>query len=219
MKLGFALPQIGALAGAEAIARVAKKAEQSGYDSVWVLDRLLWPLKPQAPYPGAADGTLPELYKTVLDPLETLAFVAGHTNRLELGTSVLNIPFYNPVMLARQLSTIDQFSAGKLRVGFGLGWSPDEFEALGATMKDRGTKAEEFIEVLKTIWTAEPVEFSENSIACPDRRSVPSPSKSRDRPFFWPPSRRRRSIGSRAAATDGCPSSSRSIKSPKCLKE
>ena len=111
MRLGFALPQIGPLAGAEALIRVAKGAEDLGFDSLWVLDRVLWPVDPQSPYP-VGDGTLPALYKNVLDPLETLTFVAAHTTKISLGTSVLNIPFYNPTLLARRLSTLDVLSGG-----------------------------------------------------------------------------------------------------------
>jgi len=104
MRLGFALPQNGPLAGAEALIRVAKRAEDLEFDSLWVLDRVLWPVEPQSPYP-LGDGTWPELYKNVLDPLETLTFVAAHTTKIGLGTSILNIPFYNPTLLARRLST------------------------------------------------------------------------------------------------------------------
>ncbi len=158
MRLGFTLPQIGPNSGPEALITVAKGAEELGFDSLWVLDRLLWPVDPQAPYP-VGDGTLPELYKIVLDPLETLTFVGAHTSRIGLGTSVLNIPFYNPVMLARRLSTIDVLSGGRLRLGLGMGWSPDEFDAAGSAMKDRGKRADEFLQVLKAIWTTDPVEF------------------------------------------------------------
>ena len=158
MRLGFALPQVGPLAGAEALIRVAKRAEDLGFDSLWVLDRVLWPVDPQSPYP-VGDGTLPELYKNVLDPLETLTFVAAHTTKIGLGTSVLNIPFYNPTLLARRLSTLDVLSGGRLQVGFGNGWSPDEYEAVGTSLKTRGKRADESLQVLEAIWTTDPVEF------------------------------------------------------------
>lgn len=158
MRYGFALPQIGSLAGPEAVITVAKRAEQLGYDSLWVLERVLWPVNPRAPYP-IGDGSLPTQYKSVLDPLETLTFAAAHTSRIALATGVLNIPWYNPVLLARRLTTLDVLSGGRLRAGFGIGWSPDEYEAVGATWSDRGKRAEEAIEVLKKIWTTDPVEF------------------------------------------------------------
>ena len=113
MRFGFALPQIGSAAGPEGLVAAAKRAEDLGFDSLWVLDRLLWPINPREPYAG---GPLPVKYKSVLDPLETLTFAAAHTRRLALGTSVLNIPWYNPVLLARRLTTLDVLSGGRLRV-------------------------------------------------------------------------------------------------------
>jgi len=157
MRFGFALPQVGLPAGPEAVAMVAKRAEDLGFDSLWVLDRILWPVNPQAPYP-LGDGSLPVQYKNVLDPVETLTFAAAHTSRIALATGVLNLPWYNPVLLARRLTTLDILSHGRLRVGFGMGWSPDEYEAAGAPWPDRGKRADEAIQVLKKIWTTDPVE-------------------------------------------------------------
>jgi alkanesulfonate monooxygenase SsuD/methylene tetrahydromethanopterin reductase-like flavin-dependent oxidoreductase (luciferase family) len=119
MRIGFALPQIGKAAGPDAVAAVAKRAEELGYDSLWVADRLLYPEKPRAPYP-VGDGTLPVQYKTSMDPLQTLAFAAAETKRIAVGTSVLNLPWYSPVLLARSLTTLDVLSGGRLRVGLGM---------------------------------------------------------------------------------------------------
>jgi len=102
-----------------------------------------------------------------LDPIESLTFVAAHTRRIGLGTSVLDLPFYNPVILARRLTSLDILSSGRLRAGFGLGWSADEFAAAGASQKERGARADEFLAVLKTIWTEDPVEFHGKYFAVP----------------------------------------------------
>jgi len=102
MRFGFALPQAGSAIGPEGLVTAAKRAEDLGFDSLWVLDRILWPVNPKVPYP-IGDGSLPVKYKNVLDPLETLTFAAAHTRRIALGTSVLNLPWYNPVLLARRL--------------------------------------------------------------------------------------------------------------------
>jgi probable F420-dependent oxidoreductase len=158
MRLGFALPQIGAFAGPEPVAAIAQRAEALGYDSLWVLDRLLWPVKPQAPYP-VGDGSLPEVYKRALDPVETLTFAAALTRKIALGTSILNMPWYNPVLLARSLTSLDVLSGGRLRVGLGIGWSPDEYIAAGSTWNERGKRMDESIKALKAIWTTDPVEF------------------------------------------------------------
>jgi probable F420-dependent oxidoreductase len=159
MKTGFALPNIGPVATAEAVIKVAQRAEALAYDSLWTIERLLWPVKPQTPYPVTPDGLLPEQYKHILDPLDTLTFAAAHTKAITLGTSVLDIPYHNPVTLGRHLTTIDFLSNGRLRVGLGLGWSKDEMDATGADMKHRGAMADEFLQALKAIWTTNPVEF------------------------------------------------------------
>ena len=112
MKIGFALPNIGPLGSAQAISKVAGRAEALGYDSLWTIERLLWPVKPQTPYPVTPDGLLPEFYKYSLDPLDTLTFAAAHTKTVALGTSVLDIPYYNPVTLARRLTTLISFPMG-----------------------------------------------------------------------------------------------------------
>ena len=158
MRLGFALPQVGAFAGPEAVTAIAQRAEALGYDSLWVLDRLLWPVKPQVPYP-LGDGSLPEQYKRALDPVETLTFAAALTRKIALGTSVLNLPWYNPVLLARRLTSLDVLSGGRLRVGLGIGWSSDEYVAAGSKWNERGKRADESIQALKAIWTTNPVEF------------------------------------------------------------
>jgi probable F420-dependent oxidoreductase len=159
MRLGCTLPSVGPLAGPDAIARVARRAEEIGYHSLWVLDRLLHPVAPRTPYPASADGSLPEYFKRAMDPLEALTFAAAHTRRITLGTAVLNMPFYHPLVLARRLATLDVLSGGRLRVGLGQAWSADELEAVGADPGARGARADEFIQVLKALWGPDPVSF------------------------------------------------------------
>ncbi|HZQ23392.1 MAG TPA: LLM class F420-dependent oxidoreductase [Terriglobales bacterium] len=159
MKIGFSLPNIGPIGTAEAIAKVAQRAEALGYSTLWTIERLLYPVKPQRPYPGTPDGHLPEVYKQVLDPLDALTYVAAQTKKIRLGTSVLDMPYHNPVVLARRLTTLDVLSNGRLNVGLGLGWSKDEMDATNADITKRGALADEFLPLLKAIWTTNPVEF------------------------------------------------------------
>jgi len=159
MRAGFSIPNGGPIARAEAIVEIAKRAEELDYHTLWTFERLLYAVNPQNPYPGTSDGKWPSIFRRMLDPLDTLTFLAGQTRKIFLGTSVLDIPYYNPVTLARRLTTIDHLSNGRLRVGFGIGWSKDEMDATGAEMKQRGPKADEFLQVLKAIWTQNPVEF------------------------------------------------------------
>src|SRR5262245_4642632 len=183
MRIGFALPQVGSAVGPEALVMVAKRAEDLGFDSLWVLDRILWPLNPRAPYP-LGDGSLPVQYKSMLDPLETLTFAAAHTSRIALGTAVLNLPWYNPVLLARRLTTLDILSFGRLRVGFGIGWSPDEYEAAGVTWYERGKRADESIKALKKIWTTDPVEFQGKYYRIPKSVIGPKPVQKPHPPIY-----------------------------------
>jgi probable F420-dependent oxidoreductase len=163
VRLGFILPQIGPWAGADALRLVASRAEEVGYDALWVTERTLFPVELQTPYPG---GTLPEVYKWTLDPLDSLTFVAAQT-KLRLGTSVLNLPWYSPLLLARRLTTLDILSNGRLVVGLGQGWSKDEYDAAGASWSDRGRRFEEAVEALKAVWTTDPVEFRGNFYSIP----------------------------------------------------
>ncbi len=183
MRLGFALPQIGSVAGRDSLVTVAQRAEDLGFDGLWVLDRILFPVKPRAPYP-VGDGSLPVKYKHTLDPLETLTFVAANTRRIWLGTSILNLPWYNPVLLARRLTTLDVLSGGRLRVGFGMGWSPDEYEAAGAPWQERGKRADELIRALKAIWTTDPVEFQGKYYRVPKSFIGPKPVQKPHPPIY-----------------------------------
>ncbi len=184
MRIGFNLPQIGPAASPTAIVQAAQKAEALGYDSVWVTERVLYPVNPQTPYPATPDGSLPEPYKIVFDPVEALTFAAAHTRRIHLGTSVLDIPYYNPVMLARRLTTLDVLSGGRLRVGLGLGWSKDEFEAVVASLSERGRRADEFLRVLIAIWTMDPVEFHGDYYHVPRAFIGPKPVQKPHPPIY-----------------------------------
>jgi len=198
MKIGFALPSLGHLAGPASLVKVAQRAEALGYDSLWTGERLLAPLRPQVPYRGTPDGSLPESFRRALDPLETLVFVAAHTNKVHLGTSVINIPYYNPVMLARQLTTVDVLSNGRLCVGLGLAWNKDEMDATGADMKQRGAVADEFLEVLKALWTTNPVEFQGKFFRVPrsyvDLKPVQKPHPPIYMAAFAPPAMKRMAV-------------------------
>jgi probable F420-dependent oxidoreductase len=152
MHLGLSLPQMGHLADPAATRLVAQQAEALGYDSLWTNDRLLSPLDPRNPYPGALDGVLPTVQQAVLDPVVCLTLAAAVTERVRLGTDVLIAPLYAPVLLARTLATLDAVSAGRLVVGLGLGWSEDEFEAAAMPFARRGERLEEVLDVMHALW-------------------------------------------------------------------
>lgn len=175
MKYGISLPQIGKLASADAIRAVAQHAEKIDYDSLWVLERTLKPVKPVIPYPATKDGELPEEYKIVFDPIESLTFAAAVTSRIRLGTSVIVLSNHQPLSLARRLATLDQLSNGRLVCGFGVGWSKDEIEAAGVNFETRGRRASEFVRVMKAIWSDDPVEFRGDFFQIPKSYIGPKP--------------------------------------------
>lgn len=161
VKIGLRLPQTGeGHATKENIIRLAKGAETAGIDSLWVLERLIWPLNPQDPYPGTTDGKFPTDWQYIFDPLETLTFVAGNTEKIALGTSVIDILFHNPVILARRFATLDILSGGRAIAGCGIGWSRDEYQVSGIPFRNRGKRQDEYLQILKKVWTGDVVCYS-----------------------------------------------------------
>jgi probable F420-dependent oxidoreductase len=175
LKVGVSLPQAGQQATRENVIQMAKNAESEGFDSLWVFERLLWPINPQTPYPGTPDGSLPIESQIMLDPLETLTYVAANTNKIALGTSVIDMLFHNPVILARRFATLDVLSEGRSIAGFGIGWSKDEYQASNIPFQNRGKRADEFIQVLKRIWTDNVVEFKGKYYSVPASKIGPKP--------------------------------------------
>lgn len=167
MQIGFALPTSGSWATPDNVLHIATRAEELGYASLWTFQRLL----------SDVDGTWGEMYRSVQDPLVTLGFVAAVTRRIGLGVAVLNVPFVSPVLLAKQATTVDVLSGGRLDLGLGLGWSDEEYAASGTTKQRVGRRAEEFVQVLRTLWTDEVVEHSGEFYQIPRTRFEPKPAR------------------------------------------
>jgi probable F420-dependent oxidoreductase len=182
--VGLTLPQAGQQATRENVIQAAQQAEKEGFDSLWVFERLLWPINPQTPYPVTPDGSLPIEYQNVLDPLETLTYVAGITNRIALGTCVIDMLFHNPVVLARRFATLDFLSEGRTICGLGIGWSKDEYQVSNIPFKDRGKRADEFIETLKRIWTDDVAEFTGKFYNIPASKIGPKPVQKPHIPIY-----------------------------------
>jgi probable F420-dependent oxidoreductase len=163
--LGFGLPVSGSWATPENMRGFAGRAEQLGYTSLWSFQRLLNP----------AGGDYGPMYRSVHDPLITLAYAAAATDRIRLGTAVVNAPFYAPIVLAKQLISLDVLSGGRLDVGLGLGWSPEEFEAVGIPYERRGARMVEFVRCLRRIFTENPVEFAGEFYDLPPVTVAPRP--------------------------------------------
>jgi probable F420-dependent oxidoreductase len=184
LKVGITLPQAGQQATRENVIHIAQNAESEGFDSLWVFERLLWPINPQTPYPATPDGSLPNEYQIILDPLETLTYVAAKTNKIALGTSVMDILFHSPVILARRFATLDLLSEGRAIAGLGIGWSKDEYQASNIPFKDKGERANEFLHVLKRIWTDDVVEFKGKYYNIPASKIGPKPVQKPHPPIY-----------------------------------
>jgi probable F420-dependent oxidoreductase len=178
MKVGIRLPQTGQQAILENIICLAKEADQKGFDSLWVLERLLWPV---SPHPGE---NFPPDWQEVLEPLELLTFVAAITNRIRLGTSVIDMLFHNPVILAKRFATLDLLSRGRAIAGLGIGWSKDEFMASNISMEKRGKRADECIQLLKSVWSDEIIEFHGDFYNIPPSKIGPKPVQKPTLPIY-----------------------------------
>jgi probable F420-dependent oxidoreductase len=174
MEIGIALPHFGPYASREAIIRVAQEAEQMGFGSLWVLERMLRPTHP-VPWIGGRVAFIDEPYAISYDPIETLTFAAAKTERIKLGTSVIDALFHVPVTLARRLATLDQFSGGRVIAGLGQGSLEDEFKAANIPMKRRGSGLEEVVAAMRAVWGPDPVSFSGRFYTIPESQIGPKP--------------------------------------------
>ena len=165
MKIGFGLPVSGSWATPDTVAHVARRAEELGYHSLWTFQRLLSPV----------DASWGEMYRGVHDPLVALAYAAAVTERVRLGVAVVNLPFVTPVLLAKQSTTVDILSGGRLDLGLGLGWAEEEYVASAVSKRHQGRRAEEFIAVLKTLWTDDVVAHEGEFYRVPAARQDPKP--------------------------------------------
>jgi probable F420-dependent oxidoreductase len=165
MRIGFGAPVSGAWATPQNLARFAVGAEQAGYGSLWSFQRLLVP---------EGSGMDP-VYRSVLDPMAALAYAAAATSTIRLGVAVVNLPFVSPSYLAKQAATVDILSGGRLDLGLGIGWMPEEFAATGASMTRRGARAAEYVAVLRHLWEEGRSEFSGEFYQIPRSSIAPKP--------------------------------------------
>ena len=142
MKLGICLPHYGRPIEVDRMMAVARYAEEAGLDSVWVTDHVIVPRDVDVIY-----------REDMLDPMAVLPWLAGVTERIALGTSVVILPYRSPLPLAKLLASVDVLSGGRLIVGAAIGWMEGEFAALGVPFKERVSRSEEALELMRTVWT------------------------------------------------------------------
>lgn len=159
-KIGFSLQGRGALADRGAITTLARRAEALGFDSIFVTDRLLIPVASSSAYPYSATGAFPlGPDEPWLEPLTAVTYLATVTERIRVGTSVLVIPYRNPVFTAKALATADYLSGGRVILGAGVGWWREEFAGVGVPFEERAARTVEYLRLMKEIWTKPRVAF------------------------------------------------------------
>jgi probable F420-dependent oxidoreductase len=141
--VGIILPNFGTAPTREGVRAVAEAAEELGFDSVWTTEHIV--VGPEAVDP----------YGLVLDPLVTLGWIAGYTERIGLGTSIVLVPLHHPIHLAKETSTLQLLSGGRFRLGVGMGWHEDEFRYMGVPFRGRGRRANEALRLIKALWAGE----------------------------------------------------------------
>ena len=190
MRFGVALrssvvPGLPASERGEELRRLALAAEDSGFDSIWVPDRTVFPTDIATRYPGrfGAPGSIPDSQQ-VLEPMTAMSFLAGSTSRIKLGFNVLVLPFRNPVLNAKMITTLDVLSGGRVIFGVGVGWMPEEFEAMSASYGERGALTDEHIEMFKALCASEVAEYDGRHFHLSKKVFYPRPLQKPHRPIW-----------------------------------
>jgi probable F420-dependent oxidoreductase len=147
-------------ANGEGALDAARQAEAAGFESLWTVEHVVYPDDYQSKYPYSADGKMPAVPSTPIpDPLIWLAYVAAVTTKLRLATGILILPERNPVVLAKELATLDHLSGGRVELGIGVGWLKEEFDALGISWARRGARTDEYVTAMRELWAKDGASF------------------------------------------------------------
>ena len=166
------------------IGAFAKKAEDLGFESLWMAEHPIIPVATNSKYGGSPDGSIPPAMSDMADPFISLAIASGTTNKIMLGTSICLIPEHNPLVQAKQIAALDFHSAGRFIFGIGTGWLREETEIMGGDFDHRWTQAKEAIEVMKELWTKDEAEYHGHYYDFPPVRVFPKPIQRPHPPVF-----------------------------------
>ena len=156
---------------------MAKTAEALGFESLWCAEHPIMPVATTSRFPGSADGIIPESYSHFVDPFVALARASGMTTKLKLGTGITLVPERNPLLLAKEISTLDLFSGGRFLFGIGTGWHREETTIMGGDFDHRWTQTREAILVMKELWTKTEAEYHGKYYDFPPVKSYPKPAQ------------------------------------------
>ena len=175
MKFGLAFASSVGTDSTSAL-EICRRAEALGFDSVWGGEHVIRPDHIESPYPYTADGEMPgEPETSIPDPLIWLAYVAAAAPTVRLGTCILIVPQRNPLVLAKELATLDQLSNGRVELGLGVGWMREEFEALGIPWERRGARNDEYVAAMRALWAGPHAEYHGEFVDFPPATCSPRP--------------------------------------------
>ena len=157
------------------VAAVARRAEALGFESLWVPEHVMLPVASSTKWPGSAEGVIPKVYADIADPFVALARASGVTERLMLGTAICLVPERNPLLLAKEVASLDMFSGGRFLFGVGAGWLREELELLGGDFDRRWGQTKEAVLAMKELWTRTKSEFHGEFYDFPPVYSFPRP--------------------------------------------
>ena len=174
-QFGLDIGIYGPLARVDTIINLASFAEKSGFNSIWLADHIVFPSEFDSPYPYSSNGAFPvSIAEPLMEPIATMGVLAGATKTIRLGTAVLIMPYRNPILLARMLITMDQFSKGRIILGAGVGWLKEEFEIMNTfDFEKRGQVTDEYIEIFKLLSKGGEVSYNGSTYRFPRLYSVP----------------------------------------------
>ncbi len=176
VRIGLHALGIGQGAYPEVIRAVARSADTAGFATLWSGEHVVMVDRPDSPYPYASDGRIAVPSDADwLDPFITLSFAAAVTSRIRLGTGVLLLPEHNPLLVAKQAASLDVLSCGRFALGVGIGWSSEEFVALGIPFEGRARRTREYVEVMRTLWRSDPSSHDGEFVRFDRVRSYPKP--------------------------------------------
>jgi probable F420-dependent oxidoreductase len=174
MNIGISVPLPAYLVDVGAMARTA---ESLGFESFWCAEHPFIPVHTRSRFPSTADGVIPESYSHFIDPFVALARASGTTTRIKLGTGIVLVPERHPLLLAKEVSTLDLFSGGRFLFGVGAGWLREETELMGGDFDHRWTQTRESILAMKELWTKPEAEYHGKYYDFPPVRSNPKPAQ------------------------------------------
>lgn len=177
MKFGLRYCNTGPYVDPERAVELAQAAEEAGFESMWTVEHTVVPAGYGSAYPYSPSGKMAGGDDAIPlpDPLIWMAYVAAATKRIKLGTAILILPQHNPVVVAKQVATLDHLSSGRTLLGIGAGWLKEEFEALGVPFETRGRRTDEYIKVLRELWSAEKPTFQGEFVRFKDAYCRPQP--------------------------------------------